>query len=119
MQHTLSNLIRRHPFLSFIFIAFAFIWAFWLLLPAESPGEVPVQFLVGAFGPAVGAIIVSGGLNPRAVGVPKQRRWTVFGVMLIAGAFVIWLSRDVLFEGNYVAVWIISAAILIGLWSRG
>lgn len=113
MQNNLSDLVRRRPILAFIVIAFGFSWAFWLLLPAESPGEVPVQFLAGSFGPALGAIVVSAALNPAKKTVPVRHRWTAFGLVVVAGTLVIWLSRDVLFAGDYGAQWVGSAALAV------
>ena len=113
MNGILKKLTRQRPLITFIFIAFGFSWIFWLILPANNPGDVPVQFLGGAFGPALAAIYVSAALNPSLAPPKTKRRWTVFSIMLVVGSIVIWLSRDVLFAGDYSVQWLVSAAIAV------
>ncbi len=110
MKDTLFDLARQRPFLFFIGIAFGFSWAFWLILPAESPGEVPVQFLVGAFGPALAAIAISALRDPSPAPAQPRQRWSIFGIMLVIGSIVMWLSREKLFAGDYGIIWLLSAA---------
>jgi membrane protease YdiL (CAAX protease family) len=74
---------------------------------------VPVQFLVGAFGPALAAIAVSTARNPTPAAPRPTRRWAVFGALVVLGSGVMWLSRDVLFSGDYRPIWLISAAMAV------
>jgi membrane protease YdiL (CAAX protease family) len=113
MKDTLFKWVRKRPFWSFIGVAFGFSWAFWLLLPAESPGEVPVQFLVGAFGPALAAIAVSAILDPGRAPARAPARWIAFGATLLLGSAVVWLSREALFAGDYGLTWLLSAALAV------
>lgn len=107
--------IVDHPFFAFLLINFALTWSLWLLMPAPSPGEIPVQFLAGSFGPALAAMLVSGVVNPKTVSSPRSKRWIAFGLLLVAGVGVIWLSRAVLFAGDYGMVWIATAALAVVL----
>ena len=109
----LVEFIKRQSFLSFITLNFAITWAFWLLLPAEAPGEIPVQFLIGSFGPAIAAVIVSAVLRPAQTAADQSKRWATFGLMLAAGALVIWLSRDYLFAGDYSIGWLVPAGLAV------
>jgi membrane protease YdiL (CAAX protease family) len=52
---TSTGLVRRHPFASFVMIAYGFSWTLWAVSYAGG-GRVP--FLAGVFGPAVAAYVV-------------------------------------------------------------
>lgn len=53
----------RHPVLAYVIICFGFSWGLWSLMILSSHGMLPFRFPtspLGAFGPAVGAIVVTG-----------------------------------------------------------
>lgn len=80
------NLIRNHPLASFLTIAFAWSWALWAVLLASGgvariedyTTETLLVIFVGAFGPTVAALIVTG----------AQGGWG--GVRKLLGRLFIW-----------------------------
>ena len=59
----MKNLIRKYPLSSFIIITLLYSWTLWLLMILSSRGLLPFRFptnFLGSFGPAVGALIVTG-----------------------------------------------------------
>lgn len=59
----MKDLIRKYPLSSFIVIALFYSWTLWLLMILSSRGLLPFRFptsFIGSFGPAVGALIVTG-----------------------------------------------------------
>jgi membrane protease YdiL (CAAX protease family) len=76
-----KDLFRKHPVVTFFILAFALSWLVWavsLLVPVKNTTYLMLIGVIGAFGPAIGAIIVSGMLNPEPTGIPSLRRWGTF-----------------------------------------
>jgi membrane protease YdiL (CAAX protease family) len=59
----MKKLIQAHPVPSFIAFTFIYSWILWLLMILSARGMLPFKFptnFLGSFGPAVGALIVTG-----------------------------------------------------------
>jgi hypothetical protein len=88
-----SKSIAHHQVIVFFVLAFVISWAIWLLSPALSAGDDNAKLvitLIGAYGPALAAIFVSGIASPERLDINTGRRTRVFiPVFLIVN--LIWL----------------------------
>ena len=76
--------IRKHPIIAFFIVAFACSWIVWavpLAASVKNPTYLMLIGVIGAFGPALGAIIISGILNAKFTGIPPARRWGIFAIL--------------------------------------
>ena len=121
------RLVREKQLFCFFVLAFLISWVIWILSPVITP-DTDVQKiinLIGAFGPAIAAVIISGtiGLNTQAV--PTLRYWWVFGLSFFVVFTLIVLSMDILQIPHKTAIYIlfgiisfISSIILTGPLSK-
>jgi len=73
--HSVSDTIRRHPITAFFILAFACSWIVWavpLVASVKNPTYLMLIGVIGAFGPAIGAIVISGILNVKPTGIPPS-----------------------------------------------
>jgi membrane protease YdiL (CAAX protease family) len=59
-RKTKWHFAEKHPVISFLFINFAWTWAFWLgVIPFKIQGDLllTVMVMIGGFGPAIGAVL--------------------------------------------------------------
>lgn len=88
-----SKFIARHQVIVFFVLAILISWTIWLLSPALSAGDdnaILLITLIGAYGPALAAIFVSGTANPERSEIKSGRRGPVFiAVLLIVN--LVWL----------------------------
>lgn len=59
----MKKLIQSYPITAFITVTILYSWTLWLLMILSSKGLIPFKFptnFLGSFGPAVGALIVTG-----------------------------------------------------------
>ena len=85
-----------------------------LVAAIKNPTYLMLIGVIGAFGPAVGAVAISGFLNPKSSGIPVLKRWGVFAVLfcIILPFALFWpLLRGSLSD----PVFFILCAILAGL----
>ena len=89
----LKGWIMHYQVIAFFLIAFMFSWAIWFLSPYLSGGNNNTKLvitLIGAYGPALAAIFVSGMANPGRSGIKSVKRWgTAVLVFLVVN--MIWL----------------------------
>jgi len=86
-------LVVRHQTALFFVVAFLISWTIWFLSPVLSTGDNDAKLvitLIGAYGPAFAAIIVSSITSPERSGIKSVRRWGVFVLMFLI-VNVIWL----------------------------
>lgn len=77
--------IADHPLIAFFVFAFAFSWAFWLLIPPTND-----FYLFGVFGPLLAAVVVSTILAPERIAGSLSRRLALFACVFVA-AFAAWV----------------------------
>jgi len=68
----------------FFILAFALSWLVWavpLVVPVKNTTYLMLIGVIGAFGPALGAIIVSGFIKPQPTGIRPLRRWGAFLIL--------------------------------------
>ena len=125
----LNGWIKRHQVSAFFVIAFMISWAIWLLSPVLSGGDEDTKMvvtLIGAYGPALAAMLVSGMVSPEPAGIPSARRWLVF-ILVFSIADLIWflstekfgpfdLSNPVLFGSKQVLAACV-AIVISGIFS--
>jgi membrane protease YdiL (CAAX protease family) len=78
MANFLSDQIRCHPITAFFILAFGISWIIWAiptLAAIKNPTYVMLFGVIGAFGPATGAITLSGFLRPEPTGISPRKRW--------------------------------------------
>ena len=83
--------IMRHSTMSFFFFAFLITWTGWSLAPAVAqfgPHFSAFVRLIGSFGPAFSAIIISRILNPASSGASATKRGITFAIIFVASFFV-------------------------------
>ena len=83
--------IKRHPTMSFFFFAFLITWTGWSLAPAMArfgPHFSAFFILIGSFGPAFSAIVVSGVLNAEPSGSSVTKRGITFAIAFVASFLV-------------------------------
>ena len=81
MPNPWPDTIRRHPIAAFFILAFACSWIVWavpLVAPVKNPTYLMLIGVIGAFGPAIGAIAISGFLQAGPTGIPPLKRRAVF-----------------------------------------
>jgi membrane protease YdiL (CAAX protease family) len=92
-----SEFIARHQVTCTFVLAFAISWGIWFLSPGLSAGDEHAKLvitLIGAYGPALAAMLVSGITKPDRLDINKGRRVRVFLLVFIF-ANLIWLfSKD-------------------------
>ena len=89
----LNDWIKHHQVTTFFLIAFVISWAIWLLSPYLSAGDNDAKLvitLIGAYGPALAAIFVSGIANPEQSGIRSVTRWGI-AVPVFLVVNMIWL----------------------------
>lgn len=77
----------------FFGITFVISWTIWALSPAVSDGDRNAKLvidLIGAYGPALAAILVSGQVGPERSGVRSVKRWLLF-LLVFLFVNLIWL----------------------------
>jgi membrane protease YdiL (CAAX protease family) len=82
-----QSLVKRHPLLTFFTLTFLISWVTWLLAPTISDGDVSLQALLdlmGAFGPALSAILISSILGSEPTGSSGRRRVITFSAVFAA-----------------------------------
>ena len=92
-RQSLSKFIERHQVSVFFVMAFVISWAIWLLSPVLSTGDDDTKLvitMIGAYGPGLAAILVSGMANPKRSGIKSARRWIVF-ILVFFFINLIWL----------------------------
>jgi hypothetical protein len=52
-----------------------------LVAVIKNPTYLVLIGVIGAFGPAIGAIAISGFLHPESSGIPYLKRWGVFSIL--------------------------------------
>lgn len=85
--------IARHQVAVFFLIAFMISWTIWFISPVLSAGDNNAKLvitLIGAYGPALAAIFVSGISSPERTGIKSVRRLCVF-VLVFLTVNLIWL----------------------------
>lgn len=82
----LKGIIQLHPLVSFFTLTFAFSWIIWFLAPiigGGNKGLISIIDLIGAYGPAVAAIMVSAVARPEPSAAPQRKRWITFTIILL------------------------------------
>ena len=115
--HSLSDTIRRHPIIAFFILAFACSWIVWavpLVASVKNPTYLMLIGVIGAFGPAIGAIVISGILNAKPTGIPPLKRWGIFAILFcVIFPFALFWS---LLKGNFAdPLFLVLCAILAAL----
>ena len=107
-----SALLKRHPLLAFFVLAFAISWICWSpLFAAQVDAQVPLKLFIilGGFGPAISAIIVTGVVGGRAAlcdwrdRILRWRvgaRWYLLVVLLSPALLLSAYGLHVLLGGN-------------------
>lgn len=79
-----ADLIKKHPILSFILITFFLTYIVWAIVPLASVKNPTYQVLItiiGTYGIAISAIIVSRILNPKKTEINPLKQWGVFIIL--------------------------------------
>jgi membrane protease YdiL (CAAX protease family) len=80
----IKGTIKSHPLASFFALTFAFSWIIWFIAPVIGGGNKGLANLIdliGAYGPAVSAIIVSAIAHPEPSGASRKKRWITFAAI--------------------------------------
>jgi len=62
--------------IAFFALTLGFSWSIWFLSPLVAAGDLPAQIvidLIGAFGPAMAAVVISAVIHPEKVNSPRTR----------------------------------------------
>jgi membrane protease YdiL (CAAX protease family) len=89
----MSRFIARHQLTAFLSLSFLISWIIWLAMPSLSSGDHYTELVItciGAFGPALAAILVSGVARPERSTAASPKRSRLFALVLLA-TNVIWL----------------------------
>ena len=89
----MSRFIAHHQLGAFLFLSFLISWIIWLASPSLSAGDHYTELVItciGAYGPALGAILVSGAARPERSTATSPKRLGVFALVFLA-VNVIWL----------------------------
>ena len=89
----MSRFIAHHQLGAFLSLSFLISWIIWLALPGLSAGDHYTELVItciGAYGPALGAMLVSGAARPERSTATSPKRLGVFALILLA-VNVIWL----------------------------
>jgi membrane protease YdiL (CAAX protease family) len=77
MYSKLAEQVSKHPIVAYVVLAFSISWATWFLSPLVVGGDrvlFAVVDAIGAFGPAISGLVISGIIYPQKVqGAPKRR----------------------------------------------
>jgi len=88
----MSRFIAHHQLGAFLFLSFLISWIIWLALPSLSAGDHYTELVItciGAYGPALGAILVSGAARPERSTAMSPSVWGLRPCILAVN--VIWL----------------------------
>ena len=84
MAYSLAEKIRQHPITAFFILAFSISWIVWTLsavFGVKNTTYLMLLGVIGAFGPAAAAIIVSAILRPEPSGIPALKRWGMCAIL--------------------------------------
>jgi len=76
--------IKKHPIIAFFLIAFACSWIIWsipLVIPLNTPAYMMLICVIGAFGPALSAVLLSKLLKPAQTAIPRWKNILRFAVL--------------------------------------
>ncbi|ABN07353.1 Abortive infection protein [Methanocorpusculum labreanum Z] len=76
--------IKKHPITAFFLIAFAISWIIWsipLVIPLNTPAYMMLICVIGAFGPALSAVLIAKLLKPAQIAVPRWKNILRFAVL--------------------------------------
>jgi membrane protease YdiL (CAAX protease family) len=93
----MTRLIAAHQLGAFYLLTLLTSWAIWLVSPSLSAGDQYAQLAftcIGAFGPALAAMLVSSAARPRRSAGGSLKRWGAFALVLLAVEFIWVLSPD-------------------------
>jgi membrane protease YdiL (CAAX protease family) len=101
-ESRLAAQIKHNPTVSFFVLAFFISWTGWFLAPAASrlgPHFSAFVSLVGSFGPAFSAILVSRIVNAKPSGASATKRRVTF-VLIVIVSFLVQLLATYVVGGN-------------------
>jgi uncharacterized protein len=82
----LKGKIKLYPLVSFFALTFAVSWIIWFIAPTiagANKGLANLIDLIGAYGPAVSAIIISAITQPEPSGASQKKRWITFAAVFV------------------------------------
>jgi membrane protease YdiL (CAAX protease family) len=128
MAYSLAEKIRQHPITAFFILAFAISWIVWTLsavLGVKNTTYLMLLGVIGAFGPAAAAIIISAILRPEPSGIPALKRWGMCAILfcLILPFAVFWPAlkgspTDPVFVTLCAILAFLSAFVISGIFGR-
>ncbi|MDQ7825451.1 MAG: CPBP family intramembrane glutamic endopeptidase [Candidatus Eremiobacteraeota bacterium] len=124
----MKEIARRYPLPAFFLTAFACSWIVWLCLlffPVKNTSHLLLISVIGAFGPAIAAIVISSILNNGSSGIPLVKRWGFFALLVcVIFPFAAWWPllkgdpKDPLFLLLCAILSVLSAFVISGVLAR-
>ena len=114
MVDSLKNWIKKHQVISFFILAYLITWpGFYLSLFVYKGNEI-VQVLTSwvVFGPALGALIVSGISSQQAKLEPDKKRWILFLIVWVVATVVQLLYFHLLYQVDLIPPIIVVCCVL-------
>jgi membrane protease YdiL (CAAX protease family) len=96
----LASWIRHHPVLTFFILTFVINWLYWLLVPVFFGGSKELfdpLIQIGAFTPALIAMLVSAVLKPQTVKPMRLQRVLVFLMVFVLGCAIWWFWHPLVY----------------------
>lgn len=89
----MKNIIKKYPLITFFVLAISFLWIIDIVTVGLLKQDDYTYVYIGAFGPALAAMLITSILNPGKV-KPQKGKWLlVFIISLVIAGAVRWISR--------------------------
>jgi membrane protease YdiL (CAAX protease family) len=120
--------LRRYPITTFFSLTLVISWGVWfsLLLVPESNGSTRFLLtIIGSFGPALSAFIVSATLHPESSGIPTARRWVAWTIatsatfpFVVSWSFLAGHPKDLMFYALSLVLSGLAGLVIASVWSN-